>query len=103
MLEPLRESSAPRTLLVLVRCEVRLGREAREPVQRPCLTIYRWVVEAMLEFLRFKSDRQPSRRIIGLEHRVHPNMGHFLVFKAHCERMLLRVHLSASHLNVHRL
>lgn len=60
VLEPLRESSAPRTLLVLVRCEVRLGREARKPVQGPGLAVDRCVVEAVLEFLRFKSDREPS-------------------------------------------
>lgn len=103
MLESLRESSAPGTLLVLVCCEVRLGRDSRESVHGPGLAVDRCVVLAILNFLRFKSDRKPSCWIIRLKHRIHPELNRFLVFKSHCERMLQWVHWCPRHLNVHLL
>jgi hypothetical protein len=97
VLEPLRESSAPGALLVLVRSQIRLGSKARHSIHRSTLSVNRHIIVSMLNFLRFKSNLESSRRIIRLEHRVHSNLSHFLVLEAHRKRML---HLCARKLNV---
>ena len=100
VLEPLWESSAPGALLVLISSQVRLGTKAVHSIQGSRLPIDTRVIVAILHFLRFKSDLESSRGIIRLEHRVHPDLSHFLVFKAHSKRMLHLLHLLPRNLNV---